>query len=348
MPFETVVLKTIEYLKIPSVVGHEAFFLNYLQEDFAKLGLHVKQSFGVLEISGDKPNSNIVTAHTDRHGLISVGKDRYAYAAQRIKEQKYGEMSSPTARTLKAIQERFIGEDVLAYCPKTGHILDKGTIMGTEIDPLTKNSYFTIDGIVIDNPDIPIGYARNAETRGDLLRGQIDNVLSLGLIYVLFQNGFTGTALLTTEEEIGKSWTHLKNWMVGNQIETKNLFVLDTSPYREKNPIQENKIVLRNRDKSGIFHADMVNEIKRRCDKLNLPFQVKDEYFLGQGLEIKDLGSTELGRLVLETKNQWNGATIQIPTTEYHTSYETTSRGCIESCYRLLSDLLIENPLKSA
>ena len=74
---------------------------------------------------------------------------------------------------------------------------------------------------------------------------------------------------------------------------------------------------------------------------------MKDEYFLAQGLEIKDLGSTELGRLVLETSGEWNGATLQIPTTEYHTSYETTSRGCIESFYRLLSDLLIENPLRT-
>ena len=345
MPFDTVVLKTIEYLNMPSVVGHEGFFLEYLKNDFALLGLHVKKTNGVLEISGSDPLSNIITAHTDRHGLISVGGDRYAYAAQLIKEQKYGEMSSPTARTLKAIQERFIGEDVYAYCPKTGHDLGKGTIMGTEIHPLSEQSYFTIDGMVIDNPDIPIAYARNAEAQGNLLRGQIDNVVSLGVIYTLFQNGFLGTALLTTEEEIGKSWTHLRNWMIEKDIETERLYVLDTSPYREKNPIQENQIVLRNRDKSGIFNPRLAEEIKTRCEKLGLPYQVKDEYFLSQGLEIKDLGSTELGRLVMETDGRWNGATIQIPTTEYHTSYETTSRGCIESFYRLLSDLLIENPL---
>ncbi len=346
MPFETVVLKTIEYLKIPSVVGHEAFFLDYLKTDFAKLGLCVKQHNGLLEISGAKPRSNIITAHTDRHGLISMGNDRYGYAAQIIKKQKYNDQSEYTTTTLNAIKERFIGEDVLAYCPKTGHILDNGIIMGTQIDADTGQSYFTIDGMVIHNPDIPISYARNAEVRGDLFRGQIDNVVSLGIIYVLFQNGFLGTALLTCEEEIGKSWIYMKEWFEKNDVQTKNLLVLDTSPYREKTPIQENKVILRNRDKSGIFHADLVQEIKLRCQRLGLSYQVKDEYFLAQGLEIKDLGSTELGRLVLETSNQWNGTTIQIPTTEYHTSYETTSRGCIESYYRILSDLVIHNPLK--
>ena len=347
MPFDTVVLKTIEYLKIPSVVGHEEFFLDYLKQDFEKLGLTITQHDGLLEISGSKPYSNIISAHADRHGLISLGNDRYAYAAQIIKQQKYDTSSKYTENTLQAIQERFIGEDVLAYCPKTGHIIDNGTIMGTETDEDTGQSYFTIDDMAIENPDIPIAYSRNAETRGDLLRGQIDNVVSLGIIYVLFQNGFLGTALLTCEEEIGKSWTYMKEWFENKDIKTKNLFVLDTSPYREKTPIQENMVVLRNRDKSGIFHADMIQEIKRRCTKLNLNYQMKDEYFLAQGLEIKDLGSTELGRLVLETSGEWNGATLQIPTTEYHTSYETTSRGCIESFYRLLSDLLIENPLRT-
>ncbi len=347
MPFDTVVLKTIEYLKIPSVVGHEAFFLNYLKEDFEKLGLSVTQHNGLLEISGSKPYSNIITAHTDRHGLISIGDDKYAYAAQIIKQKKYNATSPYTEKTLKAIQERFIGEDVLAYCPKTGHILDHGIIMGTQTDDFTGQSYFIIDGMVINNPDIPIAYARNAENQGDLLRGQIDNVVSLGIIYCLFQNGFLGTALLTCEEEIGKSWTFLQEWFEKQSIETKNLLVLDTSPYREKNPIQESVVVLRNRDKSGIFHADLIQEIKRRCTKLSLNYQIKDEYFLAQGLEIDDLGSTELGRLVLETQGRWNGATLQIPTTEYHTSYETTSRGCIESFYRLLSDLLIENPLRA-
>ena len=346
MPFDTVVLKTIEYLKVPSVVGHEGFFLDYLKEDFSKLGLKTDIKKGLLEISGSKPYSNIITAHTDRHGLISIGDDKYAYAAQIIKQQKYNEESIPTAKTLEAIQERFIGEDVIAYCPKTGHTLGKGTIMGTETDPLTNNVYFVIDNMVIENPDIPVAYARNAESNSGLLRGQIDNVVSLGIIYSLFQNGFLGTALLTTEEEIGKSWVHLKNWLIDTNIETKKLFVLDTSPYREKTPIQNNNVVLRNRDKSGVFHANLIEEIKRRCHNLSLSYQVKDEYFLDQGLEIKDLGSTELGRLVLATNNRWNGATLQIPTTEYHTSYETTSRGCIESYYRLLSDLLIKNPVK--
>lgn len=347
MPFETVVRKTIEYLEIPSVVGHEDFFLSYLLNDFKKLGLDVECSQNILAIHGKKPHAQIVTAHADRHGLISVGGDRYAYAAQYIKEQKYGETNKPSQAIMNAISDRFIGEDVFAYDAKTGEKTKTGTIMGSETDELTNNTYFLIDDIVIDDTDTPIAYARSAQSNGDLLKGQIDNVVSLGILYTLFQNGFQGTALISTEEEIGKSWIHIRDWLMLKDIETKQLIVLDTSPYREKSPIQNNQVILRNRDKSGVFHADFVNDVKRRCSKIGLQYQMKDEYFLKQGLTIPDLGSTELGRLVMETQGRWNGATIQIPTTEYHTSHETTSRGCIESYYRILSDLLIENPLQS-
>jgi putative aminopeptidase FrvX len=343
MPFETVVHKTMEYLKIPSVVGHEKFFLSYLAQDFEKLGLQVKVHEHVLEVSGNRPYSCIMSAHADRHGLISLGDSKFAYAAQYIRRQKYAEDSTPTKKTLKAIHNRFVGEDVFAYDPQTGKEMASGTIMDTALDDFTEDAYFLIDGITMSHADIPVAYARNAITTGNLLKGQVDNVVSLGIIYVLFQNGFQGTALLTTEEEIGKSWRHLKGWLEANKVETQELIVLDTSPYREKDPIQNNRVVLRNRDKSGVFNPALTQELRRRCEELNLHFQVKDEYFLAQGLKTEDLGSTELGRLVLETGGRWNGATVQIPTTEYHTSYETTSRGCIESYYRLLSHLLIEN-----
>ena len=345
MPYQTVVSKTIEYLKVPSVVGHEKFFLDYLLNDFENLGLTVRRHDGLLEVTGRDPKSQIITAHTDRHGLISIGNDQYAYAAQYVKIKKYLEDNKTTVSILKAISERFVGEDVFAYDPVTGDEMGRGTIMTSDINKKSGNAYFSINEMEMEKADIPIAYARNAEEQNGLLKGQIDNVVSLGVIYVLFQNGFQGTALLTTEEEIGKSWLHCKKWLKSNSIETKKLIVLDTSPYREKTPIQENLIVLRNRDKSGEFNSNLVKEIQDRCDKLYLDYQIKDEYFLEQGLSVEQLGSTELGRLVLGTNGKWNGATIQIPTTEYHTSFETTSRGCIDNFYRLLSNILIEEPI---
>ena len=352
MPFETVVRKTEDYLKIPSVVGFEGPFLRYLAQDFAALGIKATLQKNLLILSGKQPHRHIITAHADRHGLISIGHDRYAYAAALIKKQKYNEDSLMTDKVLNAIRERFVGEDVYAYEPEDGTILARGAILAThdkyDINPddgAHPSVTFDIDDIDLAEAGVPIAYARRAETNGPLIKGQIDNVLSLALIYVLYQNGYQGTALITTEEEIGKSWLHIKNYFEGQKIETKKLLVLDTSPYREKTPIQNYYVVLRERDKHAPFHADLVKNLVKRCERLTLPYQVKDRYFLSQGLDVDALGSTELGRLVAETQSRWNGATIQIPTTEYHTSFETTSRGCIDNVYRLLSDCLIENPL---
>lgn len=345
MPFNTVVAKTIEYLAVPSVVGYETHFFNYLENDFRKLGMHIERHDGVLEVSGKEPLSSIVSAHIDRHGLISIGDGKYAYAAQYIKEQKYGEPNAPSQKTLEAISDRFEDELVFAYDANTGERLGEGTIK--DCDPCIANgdAIFHVEGMAHMPAGTPVGYARSAKSDGAYLKGQIDNVVSLGVIYTLFQNGFQGTAIFTVEEEIGKSWIHIKNWLEKKKIETQNLVIIDTSPYREAAPVDGGLIVLRNRDKSEAFNTTLVQKFKQRCTDLLIPFQVKDEYFLAQGLEIKDLGSTELGRIVQNSNNKWSGATVQIPTIEYHTSYETTSRLCIENYYAFLQNILITHKI---
>ncbi len=345
MPFQTVVLKTIEYLSVPSVVGHEGFFIQYLNDDFQKLGLETKIHDGILEVSGKSPHAQIISAHIDRHGLISIGDGQYTYAAQHIKETKYDEENTTSQAMLKAISTRFEHEKVYAYHPYNNEFLGKGTIRSCENSMKNGDAIFTIDDMADMPVDTPIAYARNAMHDEHFLKGQIDNVVSIGVIYTLFQNGFQGTVLFSMEEEIGKSWLHITNWLTQNNIQTKELIILDTSPYREADPIEQNMVILRNRDKSAGFNNELVTKLKKRCEDLGIAYQVKDEFFLSLGLSISDLGSTELGRVVDNTDGLWSGATIQIPTLEYHTSYETTSRGCIESYYAILQNILITDPI---
>jgi len=213
MPYVTVVAKTIEYLAVPSVVGHENHFMDYLAFDFQKLGLTVKHHDGVLEIHGNDPSpKQIISAHIDRHGLISIGDGHYAYAAEYVKEEKYGEANNPSRKTIEAISDRFEGEVVFAYDPQTGDKLGEGTI--EKCVPAVDNidTIFTIKDMEDMPFDTPVAYGRSSDEDGNELIGQIDNVVSLGVIYTLFQNGFQGTALLTCEEEIGKSWVHMKRW----------------------------------------------------------------------------------------------------------------------------------------
>ena len=170
MPFETVCLKTVEYLSVPSVVGHEGHFFRYLKYDFEKLGLTAVQHDGILEISGAKPESHIISAHIDRHGLISIGGGKYAYAAQYVKEEKYNEENVPSQKTLHAISDRFEDEIVYAYNPETGDKLGEGVIK--DCDPCIANgdAVFFVEGMRNMDENIPIAYARLSESDGEQVK----------------------------------------------------------------------------------------------------------------------------------------------------------------------------------
>ncbi|HRQ60570.1 MAG TPA: hypothetical protein PLO23_03500, partial [Alphaproteobacteria bacterium] len=72
-PASLITDKTIQYLTIPAVVGHESVFIAALARDFEKLGLRTETHEALLAVHGTKPHSSIICAHIDRHGLISIG-----------------------------------------------------------------------------------------------------------------------------------------------------------------------------------------------------------------------------------------------------------------------------------
>lgn len=342
---DLIIQKTAEYLAVPSVVGHEQFFMKFLRNDFEKLGLSVFRNDGVLEVQGKKPKEAIICAHIDRHGLISLGDDEYVYAAQYMKEIKYGENNLSSRVQVESIARRFEGEKVYAYHPDSGEELAEGVIEACYPHMMNNDALFYVEGIAQLDQNIPLAYSRQASHEKGLLKGQIDNVISIAMVYALFKAGYQGTALFTCEEEIGKSWIHIAEYLEGMHIETDRLMVLDTSPYAHQGIINEGPIVFRNRDKSEMFNQEFVAALKARCESLNIEYQVKDEMLLAEGKEISDLGSTELGRLVQGSEGRWNGATIQIPTLMYHTSNETTSDKAIEHYYTFLHNILIEDKI---
>lgn len=342
---ESIIAKTMEYLGIPSVVGHEHFFMDHLFEDFKKLGLNVERHDGLLEVSGSTPNSAIICGHIDRHGLISIGRDEYAYAAQYIREIKYGEANRQSRKELMGIIERFEGERVYAYCPDTGLKMGEGRIKASQKALDNGDSIFFVEGIEEDEPGVPLAYARMAKAKDGMLRGQIDNTISIGVIHALFKGGYQGTAYLTCEEEIGKSWVHISNHLEKKGIETQDLIVIDTSPYRTEAPLDRGTVVLRTRDRFAEFNKDLTEKIKARCDELEIDTRVKDQVMIRQGKSIEDLGSTELGRLILEREGRWGGTTVQIPTNMYHTSSETTSYQAVRNYYKILRSIMVKDPL---
>ncbi len=342
---QSIIGKTIEYLSVPAVVGHEQVFMDFLERDYKAQKLNVHRHERYIVVSGKEPLSAIICAHIDRHGLISIGDDEYVYAAQYMKEIKYGENNRLAREQIQSIAKRFDGEIIYAYDPMTGKRLGEGVIETCNPCMLDGDALFFVQGMENIDHGIPLAYARTARYENNQLKGQIDNAISLGVVYALFQSGFEGTAILACEEEIGKSWVHIQAYLQQEKIKTHNLIVLDTSPYTDQEPIEKGRIIFRNRDMSEPFHIPLVQALKARADDLGLPYQVKDEIMLAAGKTVDQLGSTELGRLIQRAQGRWNGATIQIPTLMYHTSNETTTSAAIENYFMFLQNILIENRL---
>jgi putative aminopeptidase FrvX len=345
-PKDQIIEKTLDYLDIPAVVGHEMAFMTYLFFEYKKMGLNIEIFDNLLCVYGEKKFDTILSAHLDRHGLISIGDGEYAYAGQYVREIKYGQNDRASQKLIERIQDRFVGEEVYAYEPRSLRRLGTGTITACSAS-INKNgdAIFNIDCMKDVPINTPIAYARPCINKSGFLKGQIDNALSLATIHTLYQNGYQGAALLTCEEEIGKSWSHMQDFLTELEINTQKLLILDTSPYSEHRYVNDGIVVLRTRDKSAIFNIELAEAIADYCNDNEIPFHFKDQYLLEQGKETEDLGSTELGRLIMGTAGQWSGASIQIPTLEYHTSFETTTHKAIENYYRLLSEIVIEEKL---
>ena len=70
--------------------------------------------------------------------------------------------------------------------------------------------------------------------------------------------------------------------------------------------------------------------------------QEKNKIRKEKDLPLLTLGSTELGRIVMESKGSIQGTTLQIPTTGYHTVEETASIKAVKSILYILSSLYID------
>ena len=90
----TIIDKTDEYLNIPSVVGHEKPFLDHLFKEYDGLCYEVIRDDNIVAVSGNDPTSHYISAHIDRHGILSIGGGDYRYAAHAVKNYKYYENSN--------------------------------------------------------------------------------------------------------------------------------------------------------------------------------------------------------------------------------------------------------------
>ncbi len=334
-----------QLIRIPSVVGAEHSFFLYLKRELEELNLEVEFYDGILVAKGCNPSSGYLSAHADRHGLICTGHNEFQYAAYITKNQADLSGNSNSEQILKNFEMRFVNQKVQAYEPWSGSYLGLGTIEDAFLCERRNNVIFKVSDLAYLLPGTPIAFLDKLNIDNELVSAQIDNVLSVAIILYMYSLGYQGTAFFTASEEAGKSWRFLLEYFRRYDITTKELLVLDTSPYKDIEDLNHLNIVLRNRDENAYFRSPLKSKIKKIVLKNKIKYHYKDEFIKNKMKRenIKtSLGVTELGRIIKASKGSIQGTTLQVPTIGYHTAEETTTKTSIDSMITILKELYIK------
>ena len=330
-------------IREPSVVGMEDSFFRVIRRELEEVDLDLTYYQGVLVARGEEPDSLILSAHMDRHGLLCTGPNEFQYAAFIAGNQSDQTGDSVSEQMLFSIADRFNGQRVQAHLPYMGTYQGQGTITKSRVCPYRRNLIFELDGLDFLQPGTPISFLDRLRIHDGRISAQLDNVLSVAILIHLFRHGFQGTALFTAQEEAGRSWRYALAWMQSQQLLTQRLVVLDTSPYPTREAAEAQDLVLRRKDANGDFAKPLTDELAWRCQDLGIRYGFKDAYVEEMNksrAKPQSLGRTELGRLVAATDGKINGTTLQIPTTGYHTTSETTSLQSVTAALRLLMEYI--------
>lgn len=337
-----------QLIRTPSVVGAEHSFFLFLKRELEEIGIQTALHEGVLVAEGSDPDSGMISAHVDRHGLICTGPNEFQYAA--FTAQNRGDLTgdSVAEKTYQDIKERFIHQRVQAYDPWSGAYLGLGNIDNAYFCERRNNVLFNVQGLEHLYAGTPVAFADTLSYEEGHLSAQLDNVLSAAIILFLYERGYQGRAFFTAEEEAGKSWRFLLEWFRGRDICTDELLVLDTSPYPDRKSADAQHIVLRNKDANAEFTSPLSQKITDICDNLSIKYGYKDQYIealneerVAQDRAPYSLGSTEMGRLVNASAGSIQGTTFQLPTTGYHTTSETVSMVAVMDAIKVLESLYL-------
>lgn len=346
---ERVLVKLQELVAIPSVVGYEGPLMRHLAAQLEGHGLKVTSRQGVVVGNGDRAGQVVVTAHADRHGLICTGPGQFTYAADVLPSIR-GAATNHRHSFVETVCDRFEDEMVRAYDPRTGTTVGDGQVAHMAV--------CNIDDLGIEVPvrglehvatATPVAFDGRVGRNGHHVSAQLDNVLGVAMALVLVDMGFDGTVVFTAEEEIGGSWRYLNHELLQRTDAHRTLLVLDTSPFADSEAVDAGAIVLRWRDASARFDVPQVSRLIEIAQDHRIPVVVKDrlierlnEERRAHGVPEEGLGRTELGRLVVGSAGWANGATLQVPTTAYHTNAETTSVEAIRNGMRVLMDAVAD------
>jgi len=333
-------------MRNPSVVGSEHSFFRVLQRELEERGAQVTWYEGLLVAQGNQPDSLLLSAHIDRHGLICTGPNEFQYAAFVAGARSDLLGNSVGEQLMKKIVDRFGAEYVYAYEPWSGAYCGRGMINRAYICEYRNNLIFEVNGLEHLVAGTPVAFADALKVTEEALVGQLDNVLTTAALVYLFELGFKGTVFFTSQEEAGKSWRYLLEWFRRFGNNTNQLIVVDTSPYPDFQSAAQQHLVLRNKDANASFNPNLTQELLSLCNNRGICFQMKDAYVEALNVQLRaagedprSLGSTEMGRIISASNGLVDGTTLQIPTSGYHTMSESAPISSVKHFIEILSDL---------
>lgn len=333
-------------VRSPSVVGAEHSFFRVLQRELEERGAQVTWYEGLLVARGKRPDSLMLSAHIDRHGLICTGPNEFQYAAFVAGSRSDLLGNSVDEQLMKKIVKRFPEQKVFAYEPWSGAYRGNGHIDRAYICEFRNNLIFEVKGLEHLVAGTPVAFLDKLQLTEEALVGQLDNVLTAASLVYLFEQGFEGTAFFTAQEEAGKSWRYLLEWFRRFGGSTNQLVVVDTSPYPDFATAGQQNLVLRNKDANATFNQALTARLEEICKQDNYSYQYKDVYVeelnkkqREAGEDLTSLGSTEMGRVISASNGLVDGTTLQIPTSGYHTMAESAPLASVNAFITLLLSL---------
>ena len=336
-----------QLVRQPAVVGAERPFFHALRRELDRIGVRSTQFEGLLVAEGPRPGSSYLSVHVDRHGLVCTGPNEFQYAAFVAKYRADQLGNSVSAQTYGTLAHRFAGESVEAYEPWSGAYLGHGRITRAFLCERRENVIFEVDGLEHVPPGTAVAYSDRLRVDGDILAAQLDNVVWVAAVVDMYRRGYEGTVFFGAQEEAGRSWRFVLEWFLRFDRRTNGLLVLDTSPFESREEADVHQVVLRRGDANGEFHAALVDRLGEEAQRRGLAHCYKDllvqaanVQLLARGERPKSLGSTELGRLVASSSGRVQGATVQIPTSGYHTASESSRLSALEVAVGLLEAVI--------
>lgn len=164
---------------------------------------------------------------------------------------------------------------------------------------------------------------------GSLIKGQVDNAVSVGILRLLAEQNTPLNMLLTTEEETLQSCPQIVKVCMGKDYRVLDL---DIDVAVDMQEIEHGGISLRDRDSTAEFDKELVCLMRKICSDHRIDYLVKDGHWL-----VDQIGC------VIKGVPSIRGMYLGLPIFNYHSNEEIINMRCVDNAVKLLKKCSMKN-----